>query len=324
MKGMTGFAPIEGRSAWLARQVTPADYRVSLSPAGREEIVRLAEELAAFPLPTIVLDPRQYELPACRAMMREVRGILDTGVRFAVAGPLPLAEIGVERAVQIYWLFAAMLARPVAQKLDGALLYEVEDTGQEALPGSGVRPDKTNGEIRFHNDNSYNRTPPDYVALLALRTARAGGRSRVASFHTAHNFLARRHPELLPRFYEPFWFDRQREFFPGESPVFAAPVFERAGEVQARFSAHQIRGGHALKEEPLDAPGATALAALLRLFDEEDLAVEFDLAPGEMQFLHNRVLGHSRTAFIDDPDPARRRRLVRLWLRDHGRRAYQG
>ena len=316
--------PIEGKSAWIGAQVGPEDYRVPLTPACRGEMLRLAEELRAFPLPTVALDPREYELPCCRAMMREVRQTLDAGVRFAVAGPLPLGEIGVEAAVQMYWLLAAMLSRPVAQKLDGALLYDVEDTGREALPGSGVRPDKTNIEIRFHNDNSYNATPPEYVGLLAVRAAATGGKSRVASFHTAHNRLAARHPELLPRFYEPFWFDRQREFFPGESPVFAAPVFERADELRARFSAHQIRGGYALKGEPIDNRGAAAVEALLRIFEEEDLAVEFDLAPGEMQFVHNRAVGHSRTAFVDDADPLRRRRLVRLWLRDHGRRAYPG
>jgi alpha-ketoglutarate-dependent taurine dioxygenase len=316
--------PIEGKSAWLGATLRPEDYRVPLTPASRDEILRLAEELRAFPLPTIVLDPRDFALPACRATMAEVRQILDGGVRFAVAGPLPLAELGAEAATQIYWLLSSMVARPVAQKLDGALLYDVEDTGRAALPGSGVRPDKTNIEIRFHNDNSYNTTPPDYVGLLAIRTAEAGGRSRVVSFHTAHNLLAARHPELLPRLYEPFWFDRQREFFPGESPVFAAPVFERQGELKARFSAHQIRGGYALKGEPIDNRGAAAVEALLRIFDEEDLAVDFDLAPGEMQFVHNRAVGHSRTAFVDDPGPSRRRRLVRLWLRDHGRRAYPG
>ena len=60
------------------------------------------------------------------------------------------------------------------------------------------------------------------------------------------------------------------------------------------------------------------------IFDEEELSVDFDLEPGQIQFVHNRALGHSRTTFIDDPDPDRRRHLVRLWLRDYGRRAYQG
>ena len=104
----------------------------------------------------------------------------------------------------------------------------------------------------------------------------------------------------------------------------AAPVFAAGDELQARFSAHQIRGGYALQGEPLDDEGAAALAALLDLFDDESLSADFDLEPGEIQFVDNRVLGHGRTEFADFPEPERRRHLVRLWLRDHGRRAYPG
>jgi alpha-ketoglutarate-dependent taurine dioxygenase len=214
-----------------------------------------------------------------------------------------------------------MVSRPVAQKLDGTMIYDVLDTGQQALPGSGIRPDKTNIEIRFHNDNAYNDTPPDYVGLLCLRQAQSGGHSRVLSFQTVHNRLGREH---LARLYEPFWFDRQREYRPGESAIFAAPVFEKAGELKGRFSVHQITGGYALHGEPIDSRGEAALAAVLDIFDDDDLSVDFDLEPGQIQFVHNRAIGHSRTAFVDDPDPGRRRHLVRLWLRDHGRRAYPG
>jgi alpha-ketoglutarate-dependent taurine dioxygenase len=256
--------------------------------------------------------------------MAEVRQILDRGVRFAIVDRLPLGEIGAEAATAVYWLLASMVARPVAQSLDGRLVYDVRDTGRAALPGSGVRPDQTNIELKFHTDNSYNRTPPDTVVLLCLKTAREGGHSRVASFHTLYNAMLVRHPECLARLYRPFWFDRQREYHDGEPPVFAAPVFAADDELRARFSAHQIRGGYALKGEEFDADGAAAMAALLDLFDDEDLSADFDLEPGQLQFVDNRVLGHARTDFTDFPEPERRRHLVRLWLRDHGRRAYQG
>ena len=94
--------------------------------------------------------------------------------------------------------------------------------------------------------------------------------------------------------------------------------------MQARFSAHQIRGGYALQRRADRRRGAAAIAALLDLFDDEALSADFDLEPGQMQFVDNRVLGHARTEFEDYPEPERRRHLVRLWLRDHGRRAYPG
>lgn len=315
---------IEGPSAWRRRDIAAADYRLPLSPACMGEIRRVAGELQDFPLPTIVRHPDDFIWPACRAAMGEVRRVLDRGVGFAVVDRLPVDEIGAEAAVAIYWLLAAMVARPVAQKLDGALIYDVLDTGAAALPGSGVRPDQTNIELKFHNDNSYNATPPDYIALLCLRTARSGGLSRVASFHTLHNRLRESRPDALERLYRPFWFDRQREFHPGEVPVFSAPVFEDGERVRARYSTHQIRGGYAVKGEPLDNAGAAALAAMLELFDDPELSFDFALEPGQIEFADNRALGHARSEFDDHPEPDRRRHLVRLWLRDAGRRSYQG
>ncbi|HXO89705.1 MAG TPA: TauD/TfdA family dioxygenase [Stellaceae bacterium] len=321
---MTDIKPIDAASAWIGRDVRPEDYRVELSAACHDEIRRTVDELRAFPLPTIVLGPEDFAMPACREEMARVRHILDRGVRFAIIDRLPVAEMDTSEATAIYWLLSSMISRPVAQKLDGTLIYDVLDTGQQALPGSGVRPDKTNIEIRFHNDNAYNNTPPDYVGLLCLRRAMSGGLSRVLSFHAAHNALLARYPGRLPRLYQPFWFDRQREYHPGESPIFSAPAFENAGELKARFSVHQINSGYAMKGEAPDKDGEAAIAAILEVFEDDGLAVDFDLEPGQMQFVANRALGHSRTAFVDHPEPDRKRHLVRLWMRDHGRRAYPG
>jgi hypothetical protein len=315
---------IDGAGVWTRRDVRAEVYLIELSLACLDEILRAADEIRAFPLPTILRSPDDFAMPACRREMARVREMLDRGRRFAIVDRLPMAEIDAAEATAIYWLLSSMVSRPVAQKLDGTMVYDVLDTGQEALPGSGVRPDKTNIEIRFHNDNAYNDTPPDYVVLLCLRRALSGGHSRVVSFHTVHNALLERYPDRLERLYQPFWFDRQREFRAGESPIFSAPVFENSGEIRTRFSAHQMRGGYALRGEPIDNRGEAAMTAMLDIVEEDELSVNFDLEPGQIQFVHNRALGHSRTAFVDHPEPHRKRHLVRLWLRDHGRRAYPG
>jgi hypothetical protein len=316
--------PIEGPGVWMRRDVRPEEYRIDLSTLCLDEIRRAVDEIRAFPLPTILRGPDDLDMPACRQEMARARDILDRGRRFAIIDRLPLAELSAEEATTIYWLLSSMVSRPVAQKLDGTIIYDVLDTGQDALPGSGVRPDKTNIEIRFHNDNAYNEAPPDYVGLLCLRQAQSGGHSRVLSFQTVHNLLLAHCPERLPRLYRPFLFDRQREFHPGEPAVFAAPVFAHSEELQARFSVHQISGGYALQGDPIDGEGERALASVLEMFEDDELSVDFDLEPGQIQFVHNRAIGHSRTAFVDYLEPERKRHLVRLWMRDSGRRAYPG
>jgi alpha-ketoglutarate-dependent taurine dioxygenase len=315
---------IEGPSAWKRADIRAEDYRVTLSPACLDEIRRVVDEVRTHPLPTILRSPADFDMTNCHAAMAEVRRILKEGVRFAVVDRLPVEDMSKPEAETIYWLLSSMICRPVAQKLDGTMIYDVHNTGQQALPGSGIRPDKTNIEIRFHIDNAYNTTPPEIVGLLCLRTAKSGGVSRVLSFHTVHNVLRERHPELLPRLYRPFLFDRQKEFFGGEDETFFAPVFEAGEELRSRFSHHQIKGGYALKGEPLDNEGAAAIAATLEIFEDSEVAIDFEFQPGEIQFVDNRTLGHSRTEFEDWPEPDRRRHLVRLWLRDHGRRAYTG
>ena len=97
------------------------------------------------------------------------------------------------------------------------------DTGAKLKPGSGIRPTVTNVDLRFHNDNSYNETPPEFVCLLCLHPAMQGGISQVMSVATVHDALERQHPELIARLHRPFWYDRHAEHQPGEPTTFAAP-----------------------------------------------------------------------------------------------------
>jgi hypothetical protein len=120
---MTGMTLIEGPSAWAGCNVHPEDYRVELSAACPDEIRRAVDELRAFPLPTIVLHPEDFAMPACREQMARVRHILDRGVRFAIVDRLSVAEMDPGEATAIYWLLSSMVSRPVAQKLDGTLIF---------------------------------------------------------------------------------------------------------------------------------------------------------------------------------------------------------
>ncbi|HYD04831.1 MAG TPA: TauD/TfdA family dioxygenase [Reyranella sp.] len=317
--------PITGRQAWTHADVREGDYRVVLSETARAELLAAAETLRRQPVPMLALRPDSFRLPACRAAMEQVRTILTDGVRFALLDRLPIEQLSLDEAKALYWMLSSMLARPVAQKLDGTIVYDVHDTGRQALPGSGIRPDKTNIDLQFHNDNSYNFMMPEFVGLLCVRPAREGGMSRVMSFATAHNALRERHREVLPRLYEPFWFDRQREFHAGEPETFSAPLFIRDGErLKARMSLHQIRGGYALKGGGMDNETTAALEAIREVFADESLQFQFRLGSGEIQYVANREVGHSRTEFHDFAEEERRRLLIRLWLRDEGAPGYIG
>ncbi len=315
--------PLAGGLAWAGPALPPGTGLLPIGAEAAEELEVAAALLADNPLPTVALDPRDFALEACRALMGEARAMLAGGPGFAVLDRLPVERFGRAVTTQLYWLLARLLARPVAQKWDGTMVYDVRDLGRP--PGNGVRPDITNAEQNFHVDNSYNLCPPDVVALLCLQTAMEGGISGLVSFAAAHEAMRARHPDLLPRLYRPFVFDRQREHAPGEAMVHRAPVFEwRDGVLKGRISRFQIVNGHALAGEPLDAVGAAALDAFNAILEDPSLRFDFVFQPGQIQLVNNRALGHKRTGFRDWPELERKRHLVRLWLRDAGRPFYNG
>jgi alpha-ketoglutarate-dependent taurine dioxygenase len=316
---------VSGKKAWVTTDIDRDDWLFKLPPACLAELRGILPALRRENRPIEQIDSDRFDLPACRTFMRSVKAVLDEGVRFAVVDRLPMDELTEYEANALYWILSCFIARPVQQKLNGAMTYKVHDTGQKAAPGSGIRPDQTNMDQYFHNDNSYNTTPPEYVALLCVRPARSGGVSHVISFYTVNNELLRMHQEVIPRLYRPFWYDRQKENAPGEPEVIHEPIFSFDGErLRARLGLFQIKSGYTLQREAIDVEGSAAIGALQKVFADPTLQFHFVMERGHLQFVNNREIGHRRTQFADFDDPAQKRLLMRLWLRDAGSVAYQG
>src|SRR5262249_14319156 len=156
---------------------------------------------------------------------------------------------------------------------------------------------------------------PDIVSLLALRAAKAGGMTALVSAQAVHNILRDEHPECLRRLYEPYYFDRRAELRPGDSPTLYAPVFSYSDALAIRFFRFNLINGHETAGVPLAPKDLEAVEALEAVCRREDLAVQFDMRRGDMQFVNNRTVLHSRTAFEDHAEPELRRHFLRLWLR---------
>jgi len=315
--------PVAGGLAWTRDSLSLQATRLALSAQCLRELAAAADAIQANPLPPLALAPDDFALDACRQTMAAVKRALDAGPGFVVVDRLPVDRLDRGVAVRLYWLLARLLGRPVAQKWEGTMIYDVRDLGRP--PGNGVRPDVTNAEQNFHTDNSYNLCPPEYVGLLCLHPAMEGGIHSVVSLLSAHEELRRRSPHLLPRLYRPFYFDRQREHAPDDVMVTHHPVFEYDGaRLCGRLSRFQVVNGQALAGEPLDPEGEAALEALEAMMTRPDLAATHAFEAGQIQFVNNRQIAHRRTAFRDWPEPERKRHLVRLWLRDTGRPFYNG
>jgi alpha-ketoglutarate-dependent taurine dioxygenase len=315
-------AVITGRTAWRRADVAEADWKLPIPPAALAEIEAVVQSLRAHPVPTLLLTPGDFALDACRALMARVKAVLRDGVGFAVLDRLPVERFSKPESTAIYWLLSQLIERPVAQAYQGTMLYDVWDTGLDT--GPRTRADLTNDDLSWHTDYGFNHPPP-HLGLLVLATARSGGESGVASLHTGHNLLRERHPDLLARLYRPYVWNRQGEH-PEADPICTSnPIFTVTdGQVRARYNRGLQPIGYRLVDREIDAPGMAALNTLHDILSEPENQVEFVLAPGQIEYANNARVAHRRTTFEDWPEPARRRHLVRIFLRDEGRRSYMG
>jgi alpha-ketoglutarate-dependent taurine dioxygenase len=238
---------------------------------------------------------------------------LEHGRGFVVLDRLPLDRIPGREAVALYWMIGQLLGEPITQNVQGTLLYDVRDSGQDVA--QGARFSVTSYESSFHTDNSFGATVLDYVGLLCLKAARAGGVSQVVSGLTVVEELRRDHPEALAMLGRLFHVDRRGGVREGGAQTVLRPVIERGGpEPLFRYLRYWIEAGHAKAGEPLTPGQREALDRLDAVLNRPELRAEFALEPGRAFFINNRRVLHNRTAFEDHPEPERRRHLVRLWL----------
>jgi alpha-ketoglutarate-dependent taurine dioxygenase len=179
----------------------------------------------------------------------------------------------------------------------------------------------TNLEQFFHTDGGWLTSAPHFVGLFCIHPAASCGHSRCASLAHAHEALRHSAPDLLARLYAPFWWDRQAEHGPDDPAWSQHPIFEDHGTLIARYYDDYVHKGYGLMGETLDAAGSEALAAMRAIVEAPESWLEFRLEAGQFQYLNNRQIAHSRTAFQDE---GARRHLLRLWNRDEGPPALEG
>ena len=303
-------APLRDRRAWRGDTLADSSWYFPLPGSC---LAALEQGLRDLPDPVTDLRVTEAQRAACRACLEPVRHALEHGSGIAVLDRLPVERYSAREAQALYWLIGQLLGRPFEQNVQGTLLYDVRDTGQDVR--SGVRYSVTNADTGFHTDNSFGAGVCDYVGLLCLSDARKGGLSQLVSGYTVYDELRAHHPEELAVLCRPFHVDRRGGVRPGEPPTARVPVIERDGEgLTYRYLRYWIHAGHEKAGEPLTPEQRRALDVLDGVLTRPELRIEFPLRPGQVLFTNNRWLLHSRTAFEDHLEPERRRHLVRLWL----------
>ena len=231
------------------------------------------------------------------------------GLGVALVRGLPRAGLSQSEFELLTW--AIGLQRGVARPQGKASQYisAVRDVGTAYRTGTG-RGYSSNAELDYHTDSS------DIVFLSCYNRAVSGGMTLVSSSHAAYQVMAREHPGLLDALHEPIAFSRQGEQAPDEGPFVMQPVFDHCeGRLFSRWNWNRITTAQRIEGAPRIGPDRMrALEIFDQIVRRPDLAFSMWLQPGDIQIINSHTTLHSRTAFVDDADPAKQRLLYRLWL----------
>lgn len=314
-------APITGPGAWRRADFSgPADWSYRLQPQTLAELDQAVEAVRERGKNISTLAAADFPLPSFTADAARLRKEVLGGRGFVVIKGLPPDRYTAEEACLLYWGIGSFFGATLPQNVKGDRLYSVRDEGQNIARdygAVGVRFSKTTSGLNFHTDSApaFRGNTPDIVCLLALQTAKSGGSTAIVSAQTLHNVILAERPDYLDRLYTGYYFDRRAELAPGEPPTLLAPVFTYDGSLRIRHFPFYIHKAPELTGAPLTAGDTGPLEFLDSVARRDELPVTFDMERGDMQFVNNTFILHSRTAYEDYPEPERRRHLVRLWLK---------
>lgn len=259
----------------------------------------------------LALDPADFPLgDALRARLRDAVDRTQTGLGLAVMRGLPVGRWRVEDARLAYWGLGLHVGVARTQGRASHAMSDVRDEGLD-YRGRDGRGYNTSAELDFHADFC------DLVGLLCLADAREGGDTVLVSSIAVHDHIAATRPDLLEVLYRPFGYSLQGAGAPGGPEWFPCPIFGvRDGRFACRCNRKNVI---AAQQRFADVPRLTpeqieALDLLDATIARPELRFTMRMRPGDLQWLNNHVILHSRTAFVDHDDPARRRHLLRLWL----------
>lgn len=299
--------PLEGPYVWTGSEIqTATDWIFHLSPAVVAEIDEALQQVKRRGLTLDDVTGADFPLPSFADAVAHINHDLLHGRGAILIRGLPIDRYSDEDAGIIFWGLGAALGVGVSQSYKGDRLGHVMDIGE---PG---RYYTVGGEIEMHID------PVDVVGLMCLRKAVRGGESRLASSFAVHNAILRERPDLMPYLYRGYHYSSRPLDRPANAPAFTPyrlPVFQKVGDTPACFylpiaarNAAEIPGAEMTAEE------REALDFVSQVATRPGMYLEMVFEPGDIQFLNNRLVLHSRADYDDPPDPALKRHLLRLWL----------
>lgn len=295
-----------GPSVWTnADYAGRDDWILHFSAAELAELERAAQAVRAKGIRLDDATKADFDLPLLAARLVQAREELAHGRGFVMLRGIPVKRYSEDELGTLFWGLGTHLGVGVTQSLKGDRLGLVMDVG-----GDADRYYTRGGELEFHMD------PVDVVGLLCIRGAKSGGQSRIVSSMAIHNAILKERPDLMESLRRGYHYSRRAQDPSGKNPYTAhrVPVFTD-GETgtECYFLPAAFRRA-AMDGAPFEDIDKAATAYVAQVAARPELYLDMSFQEGDIQFLNNRTILHARTDYVDDPNPAKKRLLYRLWL----------
>lgn len=287
----------------------PGDWTHALSASQIAELRYAIRRVEDAGIDVVDIRAEDFPLPSWDVILRRVRDDMFDGRGFALLRGFPVADLSPLQRCLGYFGIGAHFGIATSQNAKGHAGGHVCDIGVDARAVTG-RGYQSNFRLPYHSDSS------DVVALLCINKAKSGGLSSLVSSVTLYNEMLRRRPDLVRVLMGPVYRDRREEIPPNQGPWYVIPVFNPYhGRLFTTYVRSTVRKAQRFSELPRISPQLEEAMDLLdSLANDPAYNLQMDFQPGDIQFVCNHFVLHSRTAFDDHPDRDLRRHLLRLHL----------
>jgi hypothetical protein len=302
--------PLVDPAGWQPDDLRDTDARAyHFSDQDKAELLEAIDYAQRSAEPLETLERAHFPLKSLARVMEDVRRELLDGRGVVLMRGFPMNALDRKGIAIGYLGLGTYLGTRVPQNRYGHLLGHVKDLGGDRRDAD-TRGYTTGQGMSFHVDST------DFVGLFCLNAAKHGGESRIASSVTIYNRILAERPDLIDALTMDFYKTRYGEVNPGESPYYKGPIFAFA---DGYFSAVGLSSGFEKAQNLPGVPPFTdaqkeAIPVYRRVVEE--CAIDMAFRPGDIQFLNNYVIVHSRRDIDDWQEAGRRRHLMRLWLND--------
>ncbi|KAK5658455.1 hypothetical protein OQA88_1844 [Cercophora sp. LCS_1] len=195
------------------------------------------------------------------------------------------------------------------QDENGNMLMHIRDAKLSRTPQCDRPTRYSSRASAFHTD-----TFCDILALQTRSCAAKGGSNLLASSWTVYNELKATYPKFCDLLAEPKWaFDSRGSFLKSNTRPL---LYFHGGKIMMNFAREPLLGLRGVARADglaeLTESQREALDAVERIATQKQ--IKLDAESGDMLFINNHAVLHSREAFEDDP--ANPRYLMRAWLRN--------